>query len=125
MADYTIDPIFGCWNWIGRIDEQTGYGLIWRGKSPIKAHIVVYGEKVGPVPPGLVLDHACVNPRCVAPHHLEPITQVENLRRRNWKNRSALKKCKAGHDLADNAIVTPTKGRVCRQCNADSRGVGW
>ena len=37
---------------------------------------------VGPIPDGREIDHLCRNHRCVNPDHLEPVTHLENMRRR-------------------------------------------
>jgi hypothetical protein len=73
-----VDPVFGCWLWIGRKDKRDGRPLVWEGRTPRGAHRVVYEAEVGPVPVGLVLDHWCRRPTCVAPHHIEPVTSSVN-----------------------------------------------
>lgn len=45
------------------------------------AHRVAFELWVGEIPPGLVLDHTCRVRHCVAPEHLEAVTQVENVLR--------------------------------------------
>lgn len=45
------------------------------------AHILMWELVHGPVAEGLVLDHLCMQPGCVNPDHLEPVTHKENLRR--------------------------------------------
>lgn len=106
---------FGCIISSGRLDKD---GYAFHGKT--RAHIHAWTEKYGPVPEGKVLDHACNNRACKATHHLEPVTQSENLKRRSWRYRSRLQKCPRGHDLKLNGVVTPSGGRVCRQCNRDA-----
>lgn len=41
----------------------------------------MYELLVGPIPPGLQIDHLCRNKICVNPAHLEPVTHRENLMR--------------------------------------------
>lgn len=45
------------------------------------AHRAFYEHHVGPIPPGLTIDHLCCVRRCVNPAHLEPVTRGENARR--------------------------------------------
>ncbi len=118
---YDVDATFGCWLWTGQVGSN-GRPIIWRGRRPSSAYKVVYEIHVGPVPDGLELDHGCRNPMCIAPHHLEPVTESENGLRKSWKYRASKQRCKMGHDLnGGGAIVTPHGGRVCRQCNADAK----
>ena len=69
--------IDGCWLWT-RGSKTGGYGAFGGLQS---AHCVAYEWMVGPVPAGFDLDHLCRNKRCVNPHHLEPVTKGENVRR--------------------------------------------
>lgn len=41
----------------------------------------MYEQEVGPIPPGLHLDHLCRQPKCLRPDHLEPVTHAKNLQR--------------------------------------------
>jgi hypothetical protein len=111
----TPDPIFGCVIASGRLDKD---GYAFHGKT--RAHIHAWEQEHGAVPEGLVLDHACNNRACKAVHHLEPVTQSENLKRRRFSYRSRLQRCPRGHDLRLQGVVTPKGGRVCRQCNRDA-----
>ena len=114
------DPLYGCW--IFRDDkrkdgglDRDGYGTIWTKDGPRRAHLEVYRELVGPIPPGLVLDHNCRRRACCRPAHLEPIKGSENDLRRSWRYRSRKATCPRGHSLAL-CIVTSTGGRLCRTC---------
>lgn len=83
-AEYLIDEATGCWLWQRDLDAQ-GYGRLRRGGRTMSAHAWFYEQKFGPVPAGKVLDHVasrgCKGAPCVNPDHLEPVTQLENVRR--------------------------------------------
>jgi hypothetical protein len=81
-----------CWTWLGQTN-QWGYGHFRRTLGPglyrtVKAHRFAFELAVGPIPPGLTLDHLCGNQSCVRPGHLEPVTNAENLRRRHARRRA-------------------------------------
>jgi hypothetical protein len=69
-----------CWNWMGTINKNTGYGKkTVNGKAEL-AHRWVYQQFLGPIPEGMVINHKCSNRRCVNPHHLEVTDQAGNCR---------------------------------------------
>lgn len=78
----------GCWIWQPP-GASHGYGQIMRRaavgakQQSLLAHRVSYEAFVGPIPEGLQIDHLCFVPKCVNPEHLEPVTAVENIRRRD------------------------------------------
>lgn len=79
----------GCWRWTGAI-QSAGYGSIGLGEGRVgSAHRVAYELLVGPIPPGLTIDHLCRNTWCVNPAHLEAVTHQENVRRA-WAARKQL-----------------------------------
>lgn len=68
----------GCWFHISgaeypivRISEQD---------RPVKLHRWVYETLVGPIPPRRHLHHLCMDPRCVNPSHLQPLTPSQHRR---------------------------------------------
>ena len=72
----------GCWIWIGA-KHGSGYGLV-RGypvRKSYLAHRLSYEHHVGPIPPGMELDHLCETKACVNPAHLEPVTHRQNIQR--------------------------------------------
>jgi hypothetical protein len=71
-----------CWIWQLAKNRQ-GYGLTREGYAHKRAHRVVYEQHIGPIPPGLDLDHLCRQTDCVNPAHMEPVTEAENVRRGN------------------------------------------
>ena len=109
------DPVFGCCLWVRGLDRD-GYGVSWQGGRAMAAHRRVYLEIVGAIPEGKELDHECRRRACVRPDHLEMVTGSENQLRRLWRVRARRTHCRAGHDLAICAMVTPEGGRLCRRC---------
>ncbi len=97
----------GCWLWSGKIDK--GYGR-YNGRG---AHRVAYELTVGPIPSGLEIDHVCRTPLCVRPDHLEPVTRLENMRRRY----ATYTACINGHQYDEaNTYIMPRGYRDCRAC---------
>lgn len=79
IPDYA--PQLGpCWLWTGKI-EETSYGRVSHRGRLEGAHRFAYELVVGPIPPGLHLDHLCRVPPCVNPAHLEPVTVAVNNQR--------------------------------------------
>ena len=115
QISFTVDPIFGCHLWTGKVSSTNGRPIIWRGRTPVSAHKVAYEQAFGPVDNGLVLDHDCRRPMCVNPYHLTPVTKAVNEQRKLWRVRVRIKKCARGHDMST-AMVTPEMGRLCRTC---------
>lgn len=62
----------GCWLWNGYV-RPNGYGAFtfgsWRRgvNRTLYAHRLSYELLIGPIPPGLELDHLCRTRRCVRP----------------------------------------------------------
>ena len=108
---YSIGGLHECWEWRGRLD-RSGYGRHgWK-----LAHRVVWEEEVGPIPEGLTLDHLCVNPPCVNPSHLEPVTASENLRRRHARERVDDDHCKRGHLMTEENTYRYEGWFSCVEC---------
>jgi hypothetical protein len=120
----------GCIEFQGSTDKD-GYGQIG-GPSPhtgkqtmLKAHRVAYELFVGPIPPGLTIDHLCRNTKCTNPVHLEVVTDDENRRRspaqaaatreRAAQQRSATH-CKNGHLRTPENFYYWKHKRYCRLC---------
>jgi hypothetical protein len=80
-VDFILDSDTGCWMWQLTLDAN-GYGRVRRGSRRLQlAHRYMYERHIGPIEPGLDLDHLCRTPRCVNPAHLEPVSRAENTRR--------------------------------------------
>lgn len=113
----------GCWNWLGR-PHSRGYGRLYVGGRALFAHRISYLLFVGPIPPGLHIDHLCRNRLCVNPAHLEPVTCAENIRRGEpGKARRELTHCKHGHAFDEaNTYRRRNGGRGCKACMKASLG---
>lgn len=76
----------GCWLWLGWTEKKENgkldYGKVWWNGTMRYAHRIVYTLIVGEIPVGTELDHLCRTPSCVNPAHLEPVTPLENVKRR-------------------------------------------
>ena len=107
-----------CWLWQGRL-HTAGYGLFDIHDKAMRAHRVAYELFVGPIPPGKVLDHLCRVRKCVAPHHLELVTQQENIRRgeNHVAERMRTTHCPSGHPYTEeNTYRDGLNRRYCRTC---------
>jgi hypothetical protein len=107
----------GCWLWT-RNCTSGGYGQFTNGGKKHLAHRVAYEWLVGPIPPGLDLDHLCRVRNCVNPGHLEPVTRRENVRRGEaGENRKDMTHCLRGHLF----VIRDDGSRRCRQCQKRRR----
>jgi hypothetical protein len=118
-----LDTIPGCWIWTGSAagsNAKYGHTQFKQPDGSYKkkyVHILAYELYVGPVPPGLEIDHLCRNILCANPEHLEAVTHKENRRR------ARLDVCRRGiHDLTDPSAARWDElgqRRGCAQCQRD------
>lgn len=122
-------PESGCWIWTGCL-SKSGYGKFGVGLHVKPAHRVSYETHVGPIPVGLQLDHLCRVTQCVNPHHLEPVTGAENVRRGTAAKvtralHEAVTHCPQNHEYtAENTgrseiLAGKYSVRYCRQCKRE------
>jgi hypothetical protein len=110
-----------CWLWNGSLTPD-GYANLQERVEGVDVnhlgHRLAYEQIVGPVPPGLDLDHLCRFRRCVRPGHLEPTTRRENLLRgETIPARNAAKThCPAGHPYDEENTYWHRGGRHCKAC---------
>lgn len=110
-----------CWEWDGA-RKSHGYGNFAPVRTKtVLAHRWAWEYLVGPIPPGMELDHRCQNTRCVCPDHLEVVSPQINSRRSQSQSALNARKthCKYDHKFTPENIRINKKGdRVCRECEA-------
>lgn len=77
-----------CWLWLGRTSGNGrggDYPRMELNGATVAVHLVMYTHFFGYIPWNRQVDHECGNRRCVNPHHLSLVSQLENQRRRDGK----------------------------------------
>lgn len=117
-----------CWPWTGAIEKKTGYGRVKFGGKAQMAHRVAHTLAVGPIPPGLVVDHVrargCIRRDCVNPAHLEAVSHRDNTLRGTSPHvvLHNLQVCAEGHAVTGANRKLRGGTWQCRTCyNADRR----
>ena len=118
-----IDSTGDCWLWTD-VPDAGMYGRFRLGKKQYGAHRLSYELFKGQsIPEGLVLDHLCCTPRCVNPHHLEAVSNAENIKRGRITNTSRKVRrlrthCPMNHEFSEeNTYINPNNGyRMCKEC---------
>ena len=126
----------GCWLWAGPTNGD-GYARISVGGVRCRAHRHFFTVAVGPIPEGMVIDHACHNEatdcpggasclhrRCVNPAHLQAVTSGANVMNSGLTisgRNSSKTHCARGHAFEKDGYVNPSTGhRQCRICATES-----
>jgi hypothetical protein len=126
-----------CWPWTGPTKRSRGYGILSRagqqGQTSHAAHRFAYELLVGPIPPGLEIDHVCHDPavckltddcphrRCCNPAHLKPATCRDNTLRSNAASaKNAVKThCPQDHEYDEENTYWHRNKRYCRKCRRE------
>jgi hypothetical protein len=125
LAKVEINPDTGCWIWTATRNDK-GYGQMWVRGAMRSAHRTAYTLWVGPVEPGLVLDHfKCSTRECCNPEHVRPVTVRENNLRSEVTLAAiaaAATVCPAGHPYTgENLLIDSDGHRRCAECRRDTR----
>lgn len=117
-----IDEPGNCWEWQGSL-RSDGYGQVYIAGQHRSTHRFSFYLANLYWPP--VVRHACDNPRCVNPHHLEGGTQSDNMRDVVARGRhfyASKTHCSHGHEYTeDNIYYRPDGSRECRTCRKEKR----
>lgn len=120
----------GCIIWTGAVNPATGYGQLKVQGQRWSAHRLAYVVVKGPIPDGLVIDHAChnrdatcvggncIHHRCINPHHLDAVTSSENHARSPHTKRANKRRthCLQGHEMTPENTLATGATRTCRTC---------
>lgn len=121
-AKIAYEPMSGCWLWAACVDRP-GYGRFGLRGGTRPAHRIAYEHLVGPIPPGLTIDHLCRQRCCVNPEHMEPVSRGENVLRGESLSaqRARQKRCRRGHSFSR----ASDGRRYCRACKALADAARW
>lgn len=104
--------------------EREGYVRLQltSGGKRGEAHRLMYEWMIGPIPPGLQLDHLCNNTGCVNPWHCEPKTGRANVLRGMAVSAIAARRerCIHNHEFSP-AKPGGDRKRICKTCKRDER----
>lgn len=70
-----------CWTWTGGTDGRAGesrYGQIGVDGAIVKVHRFMWERLVGPLGPGMEVDHLCQNKTCGNPAHLQATSGTDH-----------------------------------------------
>ncbi len=129
LQNFVNKQEYGCWEWTLSLNE-CGYGEILIDQERYLIHRLFYTVYKGNLVEGLVIDHLCRNRACCNPHHLEQVTQAENVKRGEAGKHFAEKAklithCPQGHPYnEENTYYAKRKdngkSRQCRICKYEA-----
>ena len=113
----------GCWNWMASTNRENGYGKfsaqVSNAKKWFSAHRISFELFVGAIPSHLVIDHLCLNKRCVCPSHMQLVTQRQNALLGTGTSAKNYRKleCVNGHTFNLLNTYRLHGRRYCRDCH--------
>jgi len=108
-----------CWIWIAH-KNKNGYGYMGISNKLVLVHRFSYELRFGLIPAGLTIDHLCRNRACVNPHHMETVSNRENILRGESPPAKMARAthCINGHAFTtENTYLTKRGHRDCRACH--------
>ena len=114
----------GCWVWGGAVQSK-GYGCGGGKDGPWLAHRRAYEVLVGPLEPGVTIDHLCRNKTCINPGHMEAVSRAVNTRRGVDYAIAIRPDYPCGHERSEDNTLTKNRSngqinRTCKECNRAS-----
>lgn len=106
---------FGCWIWTAATD-LSGYG-VYDGRGAV--HRLVYEDRHGTIPEGMIVMHTCDAPGCVNPDHLKVGTHAENVADMVEKGRCLRSGPKFSDDACQQMVIAKANGRKIREITHD------
>lgn len=119
---YEVDPISGCWNWVGWLSEN-GYGRFEVNKKKVYGHRYSYHTLVHPLSEGDVVMHKCDNRKCVNPEHLVVGTHSDNHADMVSKGRNAKGTSHGISKLTETDVINICKSKSTQRKLAKDYGV--
>ena len=98
-----------CWECVSHTKDKAGYPVITRMGRFWRLSRYIYTISKGEIPDGLLILHACDNPKCMNPDHLSAGTSAENSRDMTQKGRQA-----KGEDNGGGVKLDENKVRAIR-----------
>lgn len=92
-----------CHLWVRSVGSH-GYGNAWDGERVTVAHRLAWIAYVGPIPPGMTVDHRCATQRCVNVRHLQLLTRADNSRAEGARRDLRNQPCPHGHPASDRRV---------------------
>lgn len=113
FAKVSLPDSNGCMWWRASVTHSGGYGQFSLRSYQRRAHRIMYWLMTGTRPD--VIDHLCGNAACVAPLHLEDVSQKINVSRGGHNSARAVREntCKRGHS---DWHIRPNGKRYCKEC---------
>ncbi len=114
-----VNKTDNCWLWQGYVNKR-GYGEYSSPELTTRlVHRIAYALVKGWMP-SEALDHLCRERSCCNPGHLEPVSNLTNVRRSNigqhWANKTH---CPQGHPYDEENTIVYKGSRFCKACKRE------